>query len=176
MSATESQPISFNQQAPQNFVFNIKRLPSIDYFCVKAKIPSLSLPAAKVPTASLDVPKPGDHLVYEPLTLTFNIDSMLQNWIEIHNWMTAIGDPTNRATKYLQLEKNGSISPYGLVSDITLFKTDSQNNPDFTWTFKDAWPTYLSGWEFDSTNPNVSYLVSTVMFRYVRFKIEAIQV
>jgi len=175
MAAAESQPISYNLQAPQNFVFNIKRIPAIDYFCVKAKIPSLTLPAAKVPSPSLEIPQPGDHVVYEPLTLTFKVDSILQNWIEIHNWITAIGDPSNKGTEYKKLENNSPISPYGLVSDISLFKTDSQNNPDLLWTFQNAWPTFLSGFEFDSTDANIIYLTATVMFRYVRFKIKSVK-
>lgn len=174
MSAINNQPLSYNLQESQGFVFNVKRLPSVSYWCNNFKVPAISLPAASVPSPSLQVPYIGDHVVYEPLILRFQVDSNLQNWLEIHNWMTAIGNPTNDGKHYKELERNGNPNPYTIYSDVSVFKTDSQRNPVFEFTFHNAWPTAISSLNFESTSDQVSYLEAAVSFKYVRYTFKPI--
>ena len=41
------------------------------------------------------IPLMGDILAYEDLTITFIVDENLENYIEMHTWLTAIGFPEN---------------------------------------------------------------------------------
>ena len=43
-----------------------------------------------------DIPLLGDKLTYEDLTITFIVDENLENYIEMHTWLTAIGFPKDR--------------------------------------------------------------------------------
>jgi hypothetical protein len=171
MAATDTNPISLDLQSPLNFMFTIKRAPATSYFCQDVKIPNVSLPAVKVPSPSLTVPMIGDHVVYEPLSLTFKVDDNLQNWLEMYNWLKAIGNPENTSQNYITLENNKNYSGYGIYSDLQLFILDSQKNPTYLFTFERCSPTFLSGPHFESTDNSIPYINSTVNLSYTKFKI-----
>ena len=178
MSATDSQPLSLNLQSPNWFAFNVKRLPSVSYFCQTVKIPNKINQATKSPTPSLDIWHMGDHLIYEPLIITFLVDTNLQNWLEISNWMEAMTNPDNQPYPMKTLEKASrldQISAYGLYSDITMFQTDANRNPSLEYTFFRAFPIILDGPKYDTTVASadqVAKMTSTVVFRYTKYSVK----
>ena len=171
MTILDQQPQSTNLQSPLNFVFNIARTPSINYQCQEVNVPQIILPPAKTPTPFIGIPFPGDHINFSPLTITFKVDDLLQNWLEIFNWMNGLGNPDATATVFNQLQSNPSYSPYGEVSDIRLMNLNSQKNPTYVFTFEKAWPTSLSGLSFTSKDPSLNYMTASVTFMYLKYSL-----
>ena len=169
MSVLESQPQTLNLASELNFQFILQRAPSVSYFCQEFTIPDVGLPSARVPTPSRLIPFVGDHMVFENLSLTFKIDEDLQNYLEIFNWMHAIGNPNNTGTQYTQLEKNKDYSGYGIYSDIQVFTLDTQKQTKYVVTFKHCSPISLTGPKYTTKNPSVNYMPSTVNFTYTDF-------
>jgi len=171
MTVLSENPISLNLQSELNFKFVLKRAPATEYWCQTFKVPNITLPAARVPSPSLRVPMQGDHLIYDDLTLTFKIDDQFQNWLEMHNWMTAIGNPTNTGKNYTQLESTPNYTGYGLYSDLQLFAMDSQHQVTLVFNFERCSPIFLSGPQFVTKDGTVSYMDSTVNFSYLKYHI-----
>jgi len=171
LSVIAAQPQTLNLASELNFYFVIQRAPSVTYFCQDIKLPDMSLPPAKAPLPSLSNPLVGDHINYEPLSLSYKVDENLQNYLELHNWMVAIGDPSNTGKQYKQLETNQDYSGYGIYSDLQLFTLDTQKNVKYVVTFERCWPTKVSGPKYDTKDETVNYITSTADFYYTKFRI-----
>ena len=171
MTALDTNPISLNLQSELNYRFVIMRAPATSFWCQSVKIPDVSLPPLKIPSPSLAIPMQGDHMVYNPLSLTFKVDDNLQNWLEIYNWLEGVGNPQNNSQKYINMENNKNYSGFGLYSDLQLFILDSQRNPTYVFTFERCSPTFLTGPNFQATDNTVEYITSTATFSYAKYKI-----
>lgn len=171
MTVLSENPISLNLQSELNFKFMLRRAPATEYWCQTFKVPNITLPPSRVPSPSLRVPMQGDHLVFEDLTLTFKIDDQFQNWLEMHNWMTGIGNPNNTGNNYTQLESNPNYLGYGLYSDLQLFVMDSQHQATLVFNFERCSPIFLSGPQFVTKDGTVNYMDSTVNFSYLKYHI-----
>lgn len=172
MPASDVNPVSLNLQSPTNFKFALRRAPSLSYWCQTFDVPGISCPPARSPSPSLSVPFLGDHLVFEPLHLTFKVDDDLQNWLEMFNWMNAINDPAGDAITYNILNNNPDYLGFGLRSPLQVFQLDSQKQATLVYHFDDAFPISLSGPKFDSQNGNdFGYITSSVTFSYVKYNV-----
>jgi len=171
MSALNQNPLTTNLATSLGFRFEIKRAPSLSYHCLSVKLPDVSLIPVQIPTPSLAVPYVGDHLEYSNLEATFKIDADMQNFLEMFNWIEALGNPTNRGELYSAMAKKQDWSSFGLYSNLLLFQLDSQNNPLLVYTFEHASPIRLSGPKFQSTDSSEIYMSSTVEFKYLKYKI-----
>jgi hypothetical protein len=171
MSALNQNPLTTNLATSLGFRFEIKRAPSLSYHCLSVKLPDVNLIPVQIPTPSLAVPYVGDHLEYSNLEATFKIDADMQNWLEMFNWIEALGNPTNKAEHYRALESRPSWSNFSLYSNLLLFQLDSQNNPLLIFTFEHASPIRLSGPKFQSTDSSEIFMSSTVEFKYLKFKV-----
>ena len=61
---------------------------------VPANVPAITIKEqASQPTPLKDVPIPGDKLDYDNLNITFLVDENLENYREIHGWLTGLGFP-----------------------------------------------------------------------------------
>ena len=166
-----NQPITTNLATQIQFVFNLKRTPSISYHCQAVKLPSVSFDSVDVMTPFLRVPFIGDHIHYDNIILSFKVDEIFQNWQEILNWMNGITNPDGDAITYKQMETVGDISGYGIYSDVTVIQLDSQNNPLLYWTFTNAFPISLSAPEYNASDAQVKFITSSVTFKYTNFTI-----
>ena len=171
MTAIGNNPQTINSQSPLNFRFNLKRAPSLNYFCQSVSLPEVTLPPARAPTPSINIPFWGDHIVYSPLSVSFKVDSDLQNWLEIFNWMKALANKDGDGKTYSQLQNNDRFLGYGLTSELFMSQNDSQGNPKLVWTFKNAWPTALKKLDFESTDDTVNYLTASATFYFEDFGI-----
>lgn len=171
MAAVDRDPISTNLTSPFSWVFNMKRTPSLSYFCQAVKLPDVILDAPNAPSPSILVPEVPDHIQYSDITMTFIVDINFQNWQEILNWMRAISNPTGDAKGYKLLENAQPTSPYTLFSDVGVIQLDSQNQPLLTWAFHRCIPIRLTGPKYDATLTDVNYLTSEVTFRITNFSI-----
>jgi hypothetical protein len=171
MTALSYNSNSLNLLSKLNFYFTLQRAPSLTYFLQEIKIPNKSLSPAKYPSPSLNIPSVGDHVIYDPLELKFKVTDDLQNWLEINNWLDAIGDPLNSGNKYKTLENNPEFLGYGIYSSLQLFTLDSQKNPSYVFTFEKCWPSALSGPDFNTTDETLPYITASVQFNYTKYNI-----
>ena len=96
-SPLNRQPSKLDYSSPTQFRFLINQLPKVQYFTVAANIPGLSLNETSYATPLKDIPLIGEKLNYEDLTITFIVDENLENYIELHNWITSLGFPKDRS-------------------------------------------------------------------------------
>ena len=97
------QPSSLDYLSPTQFAFNILQLPKVQFNTVSVNIPDISLGRSVIPTPFKDIPIQGTSLTYGNLDITFIVDEELDNYREIHGWLTGIGFPQTRAS-FLFLE------------------------------------------------------------------------
>jgi hypothetical protein len=158
-------PTTFNYQSPLGFRFFIRRLPEVNYFVNKINIPGLTLPAAPEASPFIEIPQPGDHVVFDPLVVSFIIDEGLNNYKQLQRWLKIIGDAAG-GEEYKWLANKSMIDQDGVKSEIMLSIEDSSRNQILTVNFHDAWPTSLTALQFDATQTDVQYLIATAVFRY----------
>lgn len=130
----------------------------------------MMLVAPGQPNPFTNIPHSGDHIDYDPLSVTFKVDENMNNWLAMHNWIKGLGFP-NEFGEYAELAAGDRMTGMGIKSDLKLFILTSHRNAQREITFKHAHPFSLSGLEFDSTAPSVEYLESTVSFKYVSYDI-----
>ena len=170
MSALENTPTNPNFLSPLNFKFSIKRAPHINFFIQKIGIPSISLPTYESPNPFVKIPEPGEHLDYGDLQITFRVDENIQNYLEIHNWLRALGKPKD-FKEYRTLSQNPAYTGDGIRSDISLLILSSAKVPNYELTFTEAYHKYLRELVFDTTKSDVEYIEATATFKYLLFEI-----
>ena len=186
-NANSRQPTKLDYASPTQFRFSIIKLPKVEYFATAANIPGIQLGQANQPTPLKDIPIPGDKLEYDNLNITFLVDENLENYREIHGWLTGLGFPKDNeqfrnlqnagsdrfpTTKNTGLNKElGKIRKAvqddgGLYSDATLFVLTSKNNANLEVRFRDLYPVSLSGLDYNQQETDIQYLTANVTFAY----------
>ena len=126
------------------------------------------------------------------LAVSFIVDEYLENYLSIHEWMTAIGFPKNR-TQFSDFKTNTSNTPSNppryskdigdvqkptssnaLFSDATLTILSNKNNPIVNVFFKDLYPVAMTGLSYNQGATDVEYLTAEITFAYQLYEIEAI--
>lgn len=174
------QPANLNYLSPLGFKFFINKTPNVDWMVQAVNIPSIGIGVANQPNPFVNIPRPGDHLQFGPMSIVFKVDEQMINYLELYNWFIGMGFPDNfEQAKSIygsnvreQIIKD--MSGKGAVSDATLTVLNSSMNSVAVVTFYDMFPTGISELTFDSRNVTVNYLESTCTFAYRKFKIEAI--
>ena len=90
------QPDKLDYASPTQFRFVINQLPKVEFFTTAANIPDISLSDVVIPTPFKPIPVLGQNLTYGNLSLTFIVDEFLENYRELHEWLTGIGFPKSR--------------------------------------------------------------------------------
>lgn len=172
MSAIEDTPQNRNFLVPLNFAFQINNTPAVNFFCQKCEIPGIELPSPVGPNPFVDIPHPGDQLQYgKNLKIEFKVDEEMQNYLEIHNWLTGLGKPASFSQRK-DIEEGITFKGSSGRSDISVFVLTQSKLPNYTITFIDAFPVKLSGLKFDTTNEDVTFLSAEAEFEYLYYKIE----
>jgi hypothetical protein len=183
------QPSKLDYTSPTQFRFLINQLPKVEYFTTEANIPGITLGEAEFKTRFKAIPLMGDILTYEDLTITFIVDENLENYVEMHTWLTAIGFPENTkqfsdfrsATSNVAPNTRGESKDIGdvkastperaMYSDAMLTILTNKNNPVVECRFRDVFPTSLSGLTYSQNQTDVEYLTATVNFKYQIYEI-----
>lgn len=190
MTVTNSynrQPTKLDYASPTQFKFGIIKLPKVEYFCTAANIPGITLGSTNQPTPLKDIPIPGDKLDYDTLNISFLVDENLENYREIHGWLTGLGFPKDYSqfrdlqnagsdrypttqnvglSKELGQVKKAVQDDGGLYSDATLFVLTSKNTNNIEVRFRDIYPISLSGLDYNQQANDVDYLTASVTFSY----------
>ena len=173
MTAIEDTPINKNFLSPLNFKFTIKKAPHVNFFIQKVGVPEMVLPAPVATNPMVNIPYPGDHIKYGDLSFTFKVDEDLQNYLEIHNWLRALGKPTDYEEHKVISEK-ALVTGDGIFSDISLMVLSSTKMANYEVVFVDAHPISLSGLTFNTTDTDVNYIEASASFKYVYYDINNI--
>ena len=162
-----------NMLSPVGFQLAIQRSPHINFFVQGITVPSLGLGVMEQQTPVFTIPQPGDRVTYSELQVSFRVDEDLNNYLDIFNWIKALGFPES-PEQYAELEKQPQWSGEGLVSDGTVLILSSAMNANVEFTFTDMWPTSLSGFEMNSRDTSVEYVECTVDFKFTSMKVRKI--
>ena len=184
------QPDKLDYASPTQFKFGIHQLPKVEFFTVSANVPSISADTVIHPTPFKDIPIVGEKLTYENLSITFQIDEYLENYISLHNWMKGIGFPTDREEfrTFRDVTSNtpasGKTPPTDLVgkavpdralySDAYLMILSNKNNPIVEVNFQNIFPISLSALEFTQTVTDIEYMTATAEFAYQIYEINTL--
>ena len=179
------QPQKFDYAAPTQFKFTITKLPKVEFFCTAVNLPGISLEGTMAqPTPLKDIPVPGDKLSYGALNMDFMVDENLENYREIHGWLTGLGFPKDHkdfrdlvgAGKDRFPTSTGDTKAFdarvaagdtgAVYSDATLSILTSKNTTNIQVRFSDVFPTALSGLDYNQQQTDVNYLIATVNFQY----------
>ena len=105
---------------------------------------------------------------YGDLGITFKMDEDLKSYMEIHNWLVAIGKPDNfDQYREIFLADFGE----GVYSDLTLSILSSAMKPLHEIIFLDSFPIDLSPLTFDARTQDVDYLECTCTFKFRKYAI-----
>ena len=160
-------PTEINQLNVVSFETNFLRMPNVNFFCQTVSIPSVALGEAFLPTAFSSVPVEGDRLTFENLNIGFYVNEDLSNYMEIYNWLIALGFPDEFPQFYLNGDAISSPSSYSTIkSDMNIMIQTNKTNPNYNITFKDAFPTSLGAIPLDATATDLQPIVVDATFKY----------
>ena len=187
LKSLSRQPTKLDYAAATQFKFNIYKLPKVEFFCTSVNIPGITLGETSQSTPLKDIPIPGDKLSYSSLNVSFLVDENLENYREIHGWLTGLGFPRSHEQfeTFINAGKDrfptsdgtaknrdaGKVDDVGFdvgaqYSDALLTILSSKNNPVLEVRFRDLYPTSLSGLSYDQQAGDTSYLTGDVSFSY----------
>lgn len=171
----DSQISNRNFLLANGFKFVLQKYPKVDFFCSEANIPSINLGIAVQSSYLKDIPIPGDKLTYEDLTLRFNVDEDLTNYLIVHNWLRGFGYPSN-VNEYQQLLDEDKVNP-GVQNansgqsngDLIIYNSNFKENAIVRFT--GLFPVSLSTIRFDAKITNTEYITAEVVFKYTLYDI-----
>ena len=188
MTTLTDQPKNINPLADVQFKFDVAALPNTSFFIQTVNLPGIALEGQMAqPTPLKDIPIPGDKLTYSALNMDFMVDENLENYREIHGWLTGLGFPKDRAEYRALLGggtdrfptssgentetdagkvKHRATDTGAVYSDATLSILTSKNTTNIQVRFSDIFPTALSGLNYNQQQTDVNYLIATVNFQY----------
>ena len=173
MTALDRNPKTLNFLPALDFRLIIKRCPNVQFFVQKGNLPGISGQAVSIPTPLATIAKNYDHIEFHPLQISFKVDEAFANYLEIHNWIRALG-PTKNFKGYADLVKQSIASDLGLYSEMSMMLLDSNKNPKIQVTYQDAFPTDLSDLYFETDQNDIKYQTVTATFAYTLYDIELI--
>ena len=195
MATVQTQPDKLDYASPTQFRFGIHQLPKVEFFAVSATIPAIALSDVLVPTPFKSIPMMGDQLTFDNLSVSFIVDEFLENYLSIHEWLTAIGFPKNRK-QFSDFKTNISNTPAtarssaststdigdvqspspnnALFSDATLTILSNKNNPIVNVFFRDLYPVAMTALDYNQQATDVEYITASIDFAYQIYEIEAI--
>jgi hypothetical protein len=173
MSALDRIPTNINFFNPSGFVFQVKKLPNVNFFVQEVTLPSITLPSVMQPNPFVPIPRTGDTMTFEPLSIAFKLDENLEGYLEVYRWMTGLGFPED-FSQYKTLADKNQMTGDGLVSDVSLILLTNLKNPNIEFTFRDASPTFMSPIKMTTKGRDIVYQDMIVTFQYTLFDVAAI--
>ena len=162
---------SYNYLRPNSFRMSIQQAPSVSFTCQTAEIPGINSVPADQATPFISIPHAYDKIQYPPFGIEFIISESLDNYLEIFNWMRAIGFP-EEYKDFLNMPgiQNENISRKNsqdfLMSDISLIALDSDNHTLMEVTYLDAFPVALGSIIFNTKVGEYNYLTASTNFAF----------
>lgn len=133
------------------------RAPNVQYFAQSIIIPSVSVNEVAVNRGKMTAYFPGDHMTFDPVTITMMVSENMDNFAEIYNWL----HKSINAAKYDDK-----------FDDMTIYILTSKNNPNKKIMFKNVFPTSIGNINFSVQEADIVYATVDVTFRYDNFTFE----
>lgn len=169
-------PDNVNPLHPNKFQVNFSMLPHVQFFAQMVTIPGVSMNEIMSPTPFVDMPVPGDKLLYDILTITFIVDEEMRSWQEIHKWLRGMTFPTNfseyRGLKNINRPTLENPNKRPQYSDCMVTVLSSSNTPLIRFKYYDVFPTSLSTITLNTSDSPDTVITADVTFRYTYFDIE----
>jgi hypothetical protein len=106
----------------------------------------------------------------------------MSNYIELYNWLIALGFPNsyeqyatyirNKSNKFPFVTTAKGVTEVLAYSDGTLTILDSTNNAKVNIIFKNLFPISLQALDFDIASQTVEYFTAIATFKYTIFEVE----
>ena len=183
-------PSKFDYASPIQFRFKMTKLPNVEFFIQSANIPAITLGETSIETPLKDIPIPGDKVTYSSLDVSFLVDENLNNYKEIHDWITGLGFPedhkqfknllttgsdrfpgTTSSTAATGTSISQATSDGGTYSDAILTVLNSKNIAKTEIRFQNVYPTSLGGLSYDIKSGDVEYITVNASFSYMYYDI-----
>ena len=162
-----------NYLSPIGFLFILEKARKVSYLCQSASIPPFTVGSIDIPTGGLARLPIDGNAVYSDLEVQFLVDEDLTNYMQIHNWLRALGTPSEfderQVWKDVRSRDTDVINP--LFCDATLQVLNNNNLHNFDVVFKDLFPTELSTLQFNVTMAENAYMIATATFKYSTYEI-----
>jgi hypothetical protein len=186
-TTAQRQPSKLDYSSQIQFRFEILYLPLVEYFIQSANVPGLQLGTATVPSPLYDYPVPGDTLTFDPLNISFLVDENLNNFNELHKWISRLGfgeshqefadllqegTPSQRTSSSKGIQR--PLPEVGTYSDATLTILSSKNIPKTEIRFKNIFPTSISGLDYNIGGTDIDYITCNASFSYLGYTINQI--
>ena len=186
-TTAQRQPSKLDYSSQVQFRFEILYLPLVEYFVQSANVPGIQLGTATVPSPFYDYPVPGDTLSFDPLNISFLVDENLNNFNELHKWISRLGfgdshqefadllregTPSQRTPSSKGIQK--PLPEIGTYSDATLTILSSKNTPKTEIRFKNIFPTSIPGLDYNIGGTDVDYVTCNASFSYLGYTINQI--
>lgn len=152
-----------NLLSPTGFNFILTHSKSVDFYCNAANIPGISMGTAIQSSYLKDINVPGDKVVYDDLVLQFLVDEDMVNYLEIYNWLMALGYPQSVGQTFDKYNRT--------YSDATMQILSSNYQQNLKINFKDIFPVSLSTIQFDATSNDIQYVTAEAVFKYKHYTI-----
>ena len=183
-------PTKLDYASPIQFRFKMTKIPNVEFFVQTANIPGIGLGTTEMATPLKDIPMPGDKVNYQSLDISFLVDEKLNNYKELHDWITGLGFPQDY-TQFKTLQGTGSdrfpgstsstaatgtstkqpLNEGGIYSDATLTVLNSKNIANTEIRFQNVYPTSLGSLSYDIKAGDVDYLQVQASFNYMYYDI-----
>ena len=163
---SDSQPTNLNQLNVVSFDVSFSRMTAVQYFCQRISLPTVVLGETNEPSPFMNLPLEGDTLTFEALSLSFIVDEDLQNYIEIYNWLTALGFPRDYSQFAILQEPSAASKTLSKYSDLSLVVHTNKSNPNYKIKFTDVFPTSISSIQFDATPTGMDPIVVDATFNF----------
>ena len=191
LNVNTRQPSKLDYASPIQFRFKMAKLPKVEFFVQTANIPGISLGTATVPTPLYDYPIPGDNINYQTLDISFLVDENLNNYKELHDWISGLGFPKNHS-QFADLQASSAdrfpgstassvatgskrtpapLAEGGTYSDATLTVLNSKNIAKTEIRFQNVYPTSLTSLSYDVRQTDIDYIQASVSFQYMNYDI-----
>jgi hypothetical protein len=163
-----------NFLSPIGFIFVLEKAKKVSFLCQRAAIPDITLGNVDIPTRGM-VPIPTEgNVQYGELTIDFIVDENLENYMQLHNWIRALGTPQSiddRVAFKSARDPGRGLNTEYRYSDASLTILNNNNNANFDVVFKSLWPTNLSTLSFDVTGSDNEFFTSSATFKYTLYEI-----
>ena len=170
---------------PTKFKFQISKLPRVEFNCIQANIPGVTLTELNQPTRLMPIRIPGNDMTFEDLTVTFIVDEDLTNYRSVHDWMAGLAQ-MDSDDKYRALITDGgdrmplsqqnnsqdagrvtsATNDGAIFSDAKLIILSARNVPIVELSFEDTYPKALSALDYNQNATDIEYLQATVTLGY----------
>lgn len=154
-----------NMLSPVGFNFSISRTPTMNFFVQSVSLPGVNLGFVEQPNPFKTLYQTGDHIQFDDITVSFKINEDLSNYIEIYDWIIALGFPEN-FDQYKSIKDQPSYTGESLRSDASLTILSSAMNPIVRIDIKDLFPVNLSPIEMNTRDSSIEYIEATAQFKF----------